>query len=258
MARAQEERYPSVDEFANELRRVLGVPGPDAGAAAGSVLWPISGIDAVSNQLLEAAQALDAGGVLRLEGPEGSGRSALIRRLAWWFGVLGRPVAWIDDATSLATVKGELSAHASLSDAFVLIDSTGRGLFSGASSLSQESAGGRRLDVRSAGSWARSVFATLRGAACRRPVIAVLSISGKGEAGSFHITCAIFLLLRLARGVPRRISKVILPTKGPLLVERADPSSRDHPALVTICHARRKRWARGAAPLDCGANRSGL
>jgi transcriptional regulator with GAF, ATPase, and Fis domain len=122
MARAPEERYPSVDEFASEVRRVLGVPAPDAGAAAGSLLWPISGIDAVSNQLLEAAQALPSGSVLRLEGPEGSGRSALIRRLAWWFGVLGRPVAWIDDATSSATVKGELSAHASLSDAFVLID----------------------------------------------------------------------------------------------------------------------------------------
>ena len=122
MAHAPEERYPSVDEFASEVRRVLGGPAPDAGATSGSLLWPISGIDAVSNQLLEAAQALNPGGVLRLEGPEGSGRSALIRRLAWWFGVLGRPVAWIDDATSSATVKGELSAHASLSDAFVLID----------------------------------------------------------------------------------------------------------------------------------------
>jgi tetratricopeptide (TPR) repeat protein len=122
MAKSPEERYPSVDEFASEVRRILGVPAPDGGAASGSVLWPISGIDAVSNQLLEAAQALPTGGVLRLEGPEGSGRSALIRRLAWWFGVVGRPVAWIDDATNAATVKGELSAHASLSEAFVLID----------------------------------------------------------------------------------------------------------------------------------------
>lgn len=122
MARAPEDRFPSVDEFANEVRRVLGGPVPDASATASSVLWPISGIDGVSGQLLDAAQALASGSVLRLEGPPGSGRSALIRRLAWWLGVLGRPVAWIDDATSAATVKGELSAHASASGTFVLID----------------------------------------------------------------------------------------------------------------------------------------
>jgi serine/threonine-protein kinase PknK len=122
MARASEERFPSVDEFASEVRRVLGSPAPDAGAASGSVLWPISGIDSVSSQLLEAAQALEPGHVLRLEGPPGSGRSALIRRLAWWLGVLGRAVAWIDDATSTAMVTGELSAHASLREAFVLVD----------------------------------------------------------------------------------------------------------------------------------------
>jgi len=122
MARAQEDRYPSVDEFASEVRRVLGSPAADGGGASGSVLWPISGIDAVSSQLLEAAQALEPGQVLRLEGPSGSGRSALIRRLAWWLGVLGRAVAWIDDATSTATVTGELSAHASLREAFVLVD----------------------------------------------------------------------------------------------------------------------------------------
>ncbi|HYP89054.1 MAG TPA: protein kinase, partial [Polyangiaceae bacterium] len=122
MARAPEERFPSVDEFANEVRRELGTPALDGNAVAGGVLWPISGIDGISSQLLEAAQALGAGGVLRLEGPPGSGRSALIRRLAWWLGVLGRPVAWIDDPTSAAAVQGELSAHSSASEVFVLVD----------------------------------------------------------------------------------------------------------------------------------------
>ncbi|HVY31296.1 MAG TPA: sigma 54-interacting transcriptional regulator [Polyangiaceae bacterium] len=121
MARAPEDRYPSVDELANEVRRLIGVPAVEPNAA-GNVLWPISGIDAVSSQLLEAAQALGEGQVLRLDGPPGSGRSALIRRLAWWLGVLGRPVAWIDDPTSAATVKGELSAHAGSKDTVVLID----------------------------------------------------------------------------------------------------------------------------------------
>jgi serine/threonine-protein kinase PknK len=122
MARVPEERFPSVDELASEIRRPLGAPPHDALTAAGNVLWPVSGIDSVSSQLLEAAQALDAGRVLRLEGPPGSGRSALVRRLAWWLGMLGKSVAWIDDATSTATVKGELSANTSLDDAFVLVD----------------------------------------------------------------------------------------------------------------------------------------
>jgi tetratricopeptide (TPR) repeat protein len=120
MARDPAERYPSVDELGSEIRRELGIVPHEATSA--DVLWPISGIDAVSNQLLEAAQSLAAGQTLRLEGPPGSGRSALIRRLAWWLGVLGRPVAWIDDASSTATVVAELSAHVSLGEAWVLID----------------------------------------------------------------------------------------------------------------------------------------
>jgi transcriptional regulator with GAF, ATPase, and Fis domain len=122
MARLPEERFPSVDELASEIRRPLGAPTHDALANANNVLWPVSGIDSVSSQLLEAAQALEAGKVLRMEGPPGSGRSALVRRLAWWLGMLGKSVAWIDDATSTATVKGELSANTSLGDAFVLVD----------------------------------------------------------------------------------------------------------------------------------------
>src|SRR4051812_27481730 len=123
-ARVPEERQPSVDEFAGEVRRGLGAPSHDASttASSASVLWPVSGIDGVSSQLLEAAQSLEPGQVLRLEGPSGSGRSALLRRLAWWLGMLGRAVAWIDDATSTATVHGELSANTSLGDGFVLVD----------------------------------------------------------------------------------------------------------------------------------------
>src|SRR6188768_1059482 len=79
MARVPEERFPSVDELASEIRRPLGAPTYDS-AAANNVLWPVSGIDSVSSQLLEAAQALEAGHVLRMEGPPGSGRSALVRR----------------------------------------------------------------------------------------------------------------------------------------------------------------------------------
>lgn len=122
MARAPQERYPSVDELSSEVRRVLGAPGPDVTSAPGSVLWPISGIDTISSQLLEAAQSLGAGQALRLQGPPGAGRSALIRRLAWSLGLLGPAVAFVDDGSSPATVQGELGAHASLDGAFLLID----------------------------------------------------------------------------------------------------------------------------------------
>jgi serine/threonine-protein kinase PknK len=121
MARSPDDRYPSVDELSSEVRRVLGVPGPDA-VAPGSALWPVSGIDGISSQILEAAQALAGGTTLRLSGPPGSGRSALIRRLAWSLGVLGRPVAFVDDGSSCATVQSEIDAHPSLDGAFVLID----------------------------------------------------------------------------------------------------------------------------------------
>jgi transcriptional regulator with GAF, ATPase, and Fis domain len=121
-ARVPEERFPSVDELASEIRRALGAPAQDAIGAAGSVLWPVSGIDGVSSQLLEAAQALQPGQVLRVEGPPGSGRSALVRRLAWWLGMLGNAVGWIDDATSSATVSGELSALAGSHEPFVVVD----------------------------------------------------------------------------------------------------------------------------------------
>ena len=36
------------------------------------------------------------GSVLVIRGPQGSGRSVLLRRLAWSLGVEGRPLAWID------------------------------------------------------------------------------------------------------------------------------------------------------------------
>ncbi len=122
MARSQQDRYPSVDELSSEVRRALGVPGADVASAPASVLWPISGIDAISSQILEAAQALGSGGALRLEGPPGSGRSALVRRLAWSLGVLGRAVAFVDDGASRAAVQGEIGAHTNLDGAFVLVD----------------------------------------------------------------------------------------------------------------------------------------
>ncbi len=122
MARDADQRYPSVDELGSTIRRSLGIAADRGGDGKGTLLWPILGIESVSSLLLEVTQSLSPGQVLRIEGPPGAGRSALVRRLAWWLGVLGRPVAWVDDPTNSVTVTGELSAHASLSGTWLLVD----------------------------------------------------------------------------------------------------------------------------------------
>ncbi|AUX28490.1 protein kinase [Sorangium cellulosum] len=120
-------RYPSADELANALRRAARLPcgpseepagptepgaRPDAGA--GAVVWPIVGLDAPSGRLLAQIMALPAGSGLSIAGPPGSGRSALLRRIAWSLEVGGYAVAWVE-AARVADPRGalaiELSAH---------------------------------------------------------------------------------------------------------------------------------------------------
>ncbi|WP_437781223.1 sigma 54-interacting transcriptional regulator [Sorangium sp. So ce1097] len=109
-ARDPNARYPSADELANALRRAARLPcgpheeaaRPDAGARPdadpGAVVWPIVGLDAPSARLLAQIMGLPAGGGLSIEGPPGSGRSALLRRIAWSLEVGGYGVAWIEAA----------------------------------------------------------------------------------------------------------------------------------------------------------------
>src|SRR5262245_59322364 len=97
MAQKPQARFPSADELAMELRRAAKLaprerpPGADAS-------WPIVGIDTVAIELLTRIEALPEKGVLALEGPIASGKTALLRRLAWSLGVTGRAVAWIEPA----------------------------------------------------------------------------------------------------------------------------------------------------------------
>ncbi|WP_437689896.1 sigma 54-interacting transcriptional regulator [Sorangium sp. So ce176] len=103
-ARDPNARYPSADELANALRRAARLPcGPheeDArqGADAGAVVWPIVGLDAPCTRLLAQIMGLPAGGGLSIAGPPGSGRSALLRRIAWSLEVGGYGVAWVEAA----------------------------------------------------------------------------------------------------------------------------------------------------------------
>ncbi|WP_242515789.1 sigma 54-interacting transcriptional regulator [Sorangium cellulosum] len=118
-------RYPSADELANALRRAARLPrAPDEEAAAScearerpeadAVVWPIVGLDAPSARLHAQITALGAGGELAIVGPPGSGRSALLRRVAWSLEVGGDAVAWIE-AGSVADPREalaiELSGH---------------------------------------------------------------------------------------------------------------------------------------------------
>ncbi|WP_437860720.1 sigma 54-interacting transcriptional regulator [Sorangium sp. So ce363] len=120
-------RYPSADELANALRRAARLPsGPgeeaarsgEAGARpdadAGAVVWPIVGLDAPSTRLLAQIMALPAGGGLSIEGPRASGRSALLRRIAWSLEVGGYAVAWVEAARvadQREALSIELSEH---------------------------------------------------------------------------------------------------------------------------------------------------
>jgi transcriptional regulator with GAF, ATPase, and Fis domain len=142
-----EERYPSVDELAMAVRRASGIP-PQPVAAPGDVaLWPIVGIDPTSSHLLDAALALPAGAVLRLMGPPLSGRSALLRRLAWSLGAEGQPLAYVDDPASPASLAAELEAHTNLKGVVVLVDDADALDAEGFEKLSNARRAGARLVV---------------------------------------------------------------------------------------------------------------
>src|SRR6185369_17504729 len=113
---------PSVDEFASALRRAAGLAtSPDASAEQ-LALWPVVGIETTSAHLLDRVRALEPGGHLRIVGAPGSGRTALLRRVAWSLGLLGSSLAWIEDVSSASSLNAELGAHSSLHGVLVLVD----------------------------------------------------------------------------------------------------------------------------------------
>ncbi len=116
------DRFPSVDELASAVRRVLGLPPTAGDSPATAALWPVVGIDAVSAQLLQAAHGLPVGCVLRVSGAPGSGRSALLRRLAWSLGVEGQPLVFLDADVSASEAAAELAVYAAPRGVFILLD----------------------------------------------------------------------------------------------------------------------------------------
>ncbi len=99
-------RYPSADEMKNALTRALRsargvahvpVNERDRPPPAAEV-WPVVGVDSIAAELLARLHSLRPGGGIVITGPHGSGRSVLLRRIAWSLGVEGRPLVWIETA----------------------------------------------------------------------------------------------------------------------------------------------------------------
>ncbi|MET0593931.1 MAG: serine/threonine-protein kinase, partial [Polyangiaceae bacterium] len=116
-------RFPSADELAMELRRVIKLAPREVGRYA-DASWPIVGIESAAIALLARIEGLPPGGALVLEGVLGSGKTALFRRVAWSLGVAGRAVAWIEPAVT-ANIAEALDielAGGKASDRVVLVD----------------------------------------------------------------------------------------------------------------------------------------
>jgi serine/threonine-protein kinase PknK len=141
----QDDRYPSVDEFAQVVRRASGLATPALPPPGDLVLWPIVGIDQTSAALLDAALGMPEGGVLRVSGPPSSGRSALLRRLSWSLGAEGQPLCVLEDPGAPQSLAAELDGHASLAGVIVVVDDADALDDAGFDRLSKARAAGARL-----------------------------------------------------------------------------------------------------------------
>jgi serine/threonine-protein kinase PknK len=153
-ARNPDDRHPSVDEFASALRRAAGLPPPAPHELGDAALWPIVGMDLTAHQFSEAVQALADGSVLRVLGPPLSGRSALLRRLAWSLGAQGHPLAFIDDAGARLTLESELEVHPNPRGVAVLVDDADALDKESVELLEKTRSGGARLVLVGGERWA--------------------------------------------------------------------------------------------------------
>ena len=110
---SQSARYPSVDELTSELRRAAGLRATPFREDAA---WPVLGLDPIAQRLTSEAAALGPGEALAIEGPRGSGRSTLARRLAWTLGVEKRAVVTVEPPAGgmspREAVELEIAGHA--------------------------------------------------------------------------------------------------------------------------------------------------
>lgn len=117
------ERYPSADEFVAALRLAIRSRSNGDGTS-GSLAWPILGIESLAAQILARVLALSEGQTLCLQGVGGSGRTVLLRKLAWSLGVGGQHLAYIDNdlRKDPRVFAAELQLIAAHKSAYILID----------------------------------------------------------------------------------------------------------------------------------------
>lgn len=108
-----DERYPSVDEFASALRQAALLESGNERIDA-TRTWPIVGNEATANRLVHWVTTARSGTAVQVRGPVGSGRSVLLRRLAWSLGIEGRPLVCFDArmGDDLVALRSELEGFA--------------------------------------------------------------------------------------------------------------------------------------------------
>lgn len=90
-------RYPSADELASALRHSARLPPPEP--VPPDERWPVEGMDRAAAELLSAIGEMKPGALLRVQGPVGSGRTTLLRRVTWTLAMRGTSVVWLDEAS---------------------------------------------------------------------------------------------------------------------------------------------------------------
>ncbi|MDI1477537.1 sigma 54-interacting transcriptional regulator [Polyangium sp. y55x31] len=122
-------RFPSADELASAIRRAASLPMPEAFASRDALVWPIVGLDEHAAALDAQIEALRPGGGIVVTGLPGAGKSTLLRRVAWWLGVKGCAVAWVEAAVAPDpghAMDLELAGVEETQGAIVLVDDADR------------------------------------------------------------------------------------------------------------------------------------
>lgn len=112
-------RHPSIDEF---LAEMAAIPGASLPTRTRALVWRVSGISETVRSLQVLAQELQPGAAVVLHGPAESGRSTLLRELAWSMAAAGDEVVHISGEVTdkaLAIYAEELAERP---DARLLVD----------------------------------------------------------------------------------------------------------------------------------------
>ncbi len=111
-ARATEEdpqaRYPSIDELASALKSAARL---ETRAFDETAAWPVLGVDGAAQTLAADVARVGPGAALAVVGPRRSGRTTLVRRLAWTLGVSGEPVANVEPGRGAAGAARAISSR---------------------------------------------------------------------------------------------------------------------------------------------------